>query len=457
MILQKRQIGKLLAFVFLLSLYFVLNEDNRTNFSSIIFFYTISFIVFLALVVSRFLSFREMIWLAILSQLLTCFFQPSLSNDYYRFLWDGELFWNGINPYDYTPNEISEMNSYQTNYYLQDLYNNLSSLSQRNYSCYPTVNQFYFIIGSAFSSSIVFNAIILKLTIILTQIIGAVYLIKLLAIFKLNANRIWLLFLNPLWIIESTGNLHFEAVMMSFLFIAFYYVFNKKLGVAGLLFGISVQIKLIPLLLLPFFFRLLGFFKASYFYLIVFIVSIGFQFVFMNNLNYENFIASLRLYFKAFEFNSFLLHHVVEYGKYQYGWNLAQRYAPILAQISIFIILSLALYGNAVKWEVIFKRMTLAFFFYLLFSSTIHPWYIIPLLSLSLFTNYTFPIVWSFAIMLSYYFYRDLNNQDFYYRLLVNLEYGIVLVVFLFEVFSKKTLIKKLNLKHYLIQTEPSS
>jgi alpha-1,6-mannosyltransferase len=70
-------------------------------------------------------------------------------------------------------------------------------------------------------------------------------------------------------------------------------------------------------------------------------------------------------------------------------------------------------------------------------STTIHPWYLATLLILSVFTNYKFPLVWSFMIILSYLAYANSDNSENLW--IIGLEYVIVYGVFIWEVFIKKS------------------
>jgi hypothetical protein len=101
--------------------------------------------------------------------------------------------------------------------------------------------------------------------------------------------------------------------------------------------------------------------------------------------------------------------------------------------------------------------MLFAFSFYLFFSTTVHPWYLATLLILSVFTNYKFPIVWSFVIILSYLAYLQLNNADKSENLwVIAIEYLIVYSVLIWEVFIKKDRIiqSRANSKHKKSQLE---
>lgn len=107
-------------------------------------------------------------------------------------------------------------------------------------------------------------------------------------------------------------------------------------------------------------------------------------------------------------------------------------YGPRLARIAIQCITVLALYGEFKSPEVLLKRMTIAYFIYLLLSSTLHPWYILPLLFLSIFTTYLFPLLWSLTVILSYAFYTRGNTASTN-EILLWIEYFPVLGLFGYE------------------------
>ncbi len=428
-----------LSVIFLVSIFAVNWQVDRTDFLFISSFYTLAFAAYLGLIALRKeISFQSFLYLVIVAHVASMIFIPHLSNDFYRFLWDGELTTRGINPFDFRPSELLHHKTVQSSQYMQEIYAGIGEMSQQNYSCYPPLSQLYFFVATVFSDSVIVNTIILKLLIVGTEIIGGIYLMRLLKLFSIDINRMWLLFLNPLWIIECTGNAHFEGVMLSFLFIAFYYIFQSKLSIASVFYGIAIQIKLIPLILLPFFYRFLGIKKSLFFYSLTIAIALGSGFIQLNSDNIENFLESLRLYFQVFEFNSFVLYHYLQLGIVETGWNMTRYYGPQLSRIAIGIILTLALYGQINDWQKLFKRITLAFFVYLLLSSTLHPWYILPLLALSVFTDYRFTVVWSFAVFFSYIFYAYNDSSEYWVRFVVNMEYLLVIGYFIYELLSRR-------------------
>ncbi len=422
-----------ITLLFISSLFFIQLEEDRTSVDVLFPLYVFSFFLYLWIYRTRHsFNFRELVGLSVVAHLVVLWKEPALSIDYYRFLWDGEIFLQGFNPFDFRPIELQQESFMKENYF-QKVYEGIGSMSQQNYSCYPPVNQFYFMIAALASNNIAVNAIVLKLLIVLTQLVGGAYLYKLLKALKMSMDRMWLLYLNPLWIIETVGNVHFEGVMLSFLFVAFYFLKKRKFVLGAFFFALSVHIKLVPLILLPFFWRFWGWKQSFRFYFFVGIFTIVLMITMIHPSNIAHFIESLRLYFQVFEFNSFFLYYYLQYGFETVGWNMTQVYAPRLSLISFILILGLAFYRKMHSWEIFFQRVTLAFFIYLIFSSTLHPWYILPLLTLSIFTNYRFPVVWTFTIFFSYVFYVYLDFNAPAVRWVSLLEYLTLLFFFVYE------------------------
>ena len=102
------------------------------------------------------------------------------------------------------------------------------------------------------------NQIILKLFIFLFEV-GSVLLIpKILQQLRLSSHLQLLYTLNPLVILELTGNLHFEAVMIFFLLLAIYFINKQQLTFSAIAFGFAIGAKLWPIMLMPLLFKKLG-------------------------------------------------------------------------------------------------------------------------------------------------------------------------------------------------------
>lgn len=81
---------------------------------------------------------------------------------------------------------------------------------------------------------------------------------------------------------------------------------------------------------------------------------------------------------------------------------------------------------------------------YYLISTTVHPWYIISLLLLSIFTPYKYARVWSYTLIFSYFAYNQFSVDENGY--LLCLEYVPVLGILGWELFNQS---KARKLKHH--------
>ena len=366
---------------------------------------------------------------------------PNLSQDFYRFIWDGRLITQGISPYLFTPENYIEdtSNSFVTIVnQAQELYNGMGSLNRSHFSNYPAINQLCFAIASVFAGkSILGSVMVVRIILILADIgilcIGKKLLVKL----HLNPNQIFWYFLNPFIVIELTGNLHFEGVMLFFLIASLYLLHQKKwLGSAGLL-GISVSVKLIPLLFLPLYYRWFstdlnkGFFKLAGFYFIV-LGTVIFTFTpFLSAQFISNFSKTIFLWFQNFEFNASIYYIIRWMGFKIVGWNMIAIIGKILPLFVILFILLFTFLRKNKSTQQLITSMLFGVSIYFLFSTTIHPWYIATPLLLSVFTKYKFPIIWSLAVILSYNaFGVDGFSENLY---LVALEYLTVIGFFIWE------------------------
>ena len=149
--------------VFLTSIFLVNWQVDRTQFGFIATFYSLAFTAYLIIIKFKDqFEFKYLILIAGVAHIFSMIYEPFLSIDYYRFIWDGEMTWLGINPFTYKPQELLNESFVQNSPYLLEVYEGIGRMSQANYSVYPPVNQGYFILTTAFSSSLVINTFVLK-------------------------------------------------------------------------------------------------------------------------------------------------------------------------------------------------------------------------------------------------------------------------------------------------------
>ncbi len=407
-------------------------ELVRGNFNKLLVCYSGLFLLFL-FIYKKENNWKLLVYAFILLRIVLLFATPNLSQDFYRFIWDGRMILNGHNPYLYLPETYVNAKFTLPNQ-ANELVAGMGELNASHYSNYPPLNQLCFTIAALFSKSNILGSIVAMRALIILADIGVLYFgVKLLKHLKLNTKTIFLYLLNPLIIIELTGNIHFEGLMIFFLIWSSYLIATKKWKLAAIPFASSVCLKLLPLLFLPLFFRQLKFKKLLIFYIIVTTTIIIFFAPFMSVNLLHNFTKSIGLWFGQFEFNG-SIHNILKYIGKQFNLNnivkLLGKITPILV-VLFTSLLSIKQQKNSTKS--LFKAMLFALSFYLFTSSTIHPWYLAMVLVLSIFTNYKFPLLWSYTVILSYSFYR---NEDFINNYwLISLEYILVFSLMFKEIF----------------------
>ena len=111
---------------------------SRTEFYSLWSIYALAFATYAWLIFSRqSISLRDGLVLAFSARVISLFFDPLLSDDYYRFIWDGMLMHEGVHPMAYTPLYLMQHPEIVS---LNDaLFSQLNS--QKYYSVYPPVAQ----------------------------------------------------------------------------------------------------------------------------------------------------------------------------------------------------------------------------------------------------------------------------------------------------------------------------
>ena len=431
----------LLSFVSVIFLFLIAFSGyniERTNFILLFLFYIASFVCYLIFVKNKHLEFKDLFFLAIAARIILIFSIPKLSNDFYRFLWDGNLITNGMNPYLHTPLDIMRFNMTEFPV-IDELFVGMSGLSKENYTCYPPLNELICSIPPILApKNMLYQLVWLRIIIILAEI-GTIYLFRqILTKLKRSGESVIIYALNPLVILEITGNLHFEGIMLFFLLFAFYLFLERKYILSAILFASAVSIKLIPLIFLPVLFRKLPFRKSVAYFLIVELVIVIFFLPFNPLKIFPNFFESLQLYFLNFEFNASLFYIARAIGFSVKGYDIIQVVGKITPFIVFSLVIILSLRRRNLLYEGMFESMMFAILIYYLFASVVHPWYIIVPLAISVFTKLRFVVIWSLLIILSYFAYhRDGFNEN---MLFIALEYSLTILFMLLEFIRRKAL-----------------
>lgn len=350
---------------------------------------------------------------------------PILSDDVFRFLWDGFLLKNGIHPFAEIPRFYLDSSVPGLTPELFEMLN-----SKERFTVYPPLNQGLFWLSVTISDNWLVATGFMRLLLLTVDIGTFVFLKKILVMKGKDPQLAFLYFLNPLVILEGVGNLHFEVLVIFFLTAGLYYFYKNETWKAATAIGLAVGTKLLPLIFLPYFFFQEITNRRITFTLLAGAVSV----LTLLPLFSESFIIgmkdSLGLYFQNFEFNPSLFYLAKQIGYALTGTNQIAVVGPILSVLSMISILLISIAGILRKWPVE-KVLLFVLTAYLLLSTTVHPWYILPLIMLGLLSGYVYPLVWSLVIFITYAGYATTQYELSMWW--VALEYFIVVLAFIFN------------------------
>lgn len=400
---------------------FVCLSVDRSNTSLLLGAYFTMFAAYM-LLAQRSFNIKSLLVLALAMRLMAFGFLPNLSDDLYRFVWDGWCSLRGISPYQFTPSELLLRDTS----FSQELFAQLNS--PEYISVYPPLAQVSFAMTTFLSGGdLMISSGIFRIQMLLAESLLVFFLYHLLPEGKFKQVLPWLL-LNPLWLLESYGNLHFELVMLSFLLGSVVLLVRQKWLLSAVFLALAASFKLHALILLPYFFFRLGWKKGALFSA----ASLGFigllYIPLLPNIEIEAFISSFGLYFKKFEFNA-SLYYMLRWIRFEWlGYNDIARVGPFLAALSTAFILFISYRLRKKDFSTAYVWIMLIF---LIGATTVHPWYILGMILFGSIADLRFPLLWSSLIFLSYFAYGNENFQES--LLLIGLEYTIVLLFILYE------------------------
>ncbi|WP_108928310.1 hypothetical protein [Leptospira johnsonii] len=379
------------------------------------------------------------IWAGILLRIWFLFTPVFLSDDTFRFLWDGLLVSEGLSPYSELPIHVNLGLD-------QGLEKELVSKmnSPKYYSVYPPLLQILFLVPVFFLKRglSVFWAISIWKGILILFELGILYIFLKRKKGEGSGNflKYWL---HPLVLWEGIGNGHPEPILFFFLFLGILSWEKGKIIEAFLFYLASILTKILPLLALPFLFfywcrrstirKVLLFFGGCFLILgsalIWFLLSETGE-----KILEEHWKKGIGVYFTLFEFHGglyYLLKNLIRLTWYPYSTGIV---------LGIFSIFAICFYSFRIsKTETNYKTVFLLTVWihlcgiYYFFSSTIHPWYFLPILASSVFTKTIWPSVASGIWILSYSTYSSFPFYDKTWALV--LEHFLVFGTFFLENF----------------------
>ncbi len=413
-----------IGFIFLLGILLLAYATKQDQFERIFIGFSISFgTYFLIYKQNTRFSKSFLIGLGLVAHVLTLFSEPSLTDDLYRYLWDGILLNNGYDPFEKLPIYYIE-NNISIRGINESLFNELNSPNY--FSIYPPFSQWVFRLGAYFfPENVFFSGIIIRLIVFLFQGIGmyCFYLI-LLKLKQATPQSLFLYFANPLLIIELSNGLHTESLMISLVLVSLYLLISGWFYSSSATMGLALSAKFVPLIFFPVLLKKLGLWKimlwagiAISIFLLSFFTVTSFE-------SMQHIFSSIDLYFRKFEFNASFYYLIREAGYWEFGFNRIAQNGPLLAGITLFLIADVIWLHSVEKWKYVFSLSAYVLVLQLLFTTTVHPWYLALPLVLSLLAGQKYMVVWTAVIWLTYVNYNNGEyNENLY---VVTFEYFVL-------------------------------
>lgn len=179
--------------------------------------------------------------LAIVFRAILVFTPPRLSDDMYRYVWDGRVQANGVNPYAYPPNAAR-------------------LVPLRDNAIYPLINRkpaiTVYPAGAEISFALLWRLVPdsarwFQIAMAMSDLIAGALLVLLLGAHGLPAQRALIYLWSPLVIFETAHAAHVDGLLLLFLVGAWLMRVKMHEVATGALLGMSIAIKLFPIILFP--------------------------------------------------------------------------------------------------------------------------------------------------------------------------------------------------------------
>ncbi|MGE0560434.1 MAG: hypothetical protein AB7O47_01330 [Flavobacteriales bacterium] len=365
-----------------------------------------------------------LLWFSIIFRLVFLFSVPMFSNDYIRFLFDGKLMLNGVNPYLYQPSEILSNQTQIDGSLFGEFFSEL--VTNHKYSlAFPLVQYAKVIPAYFIDINPLIGLVILRIPILIADFILFKFLVKLLDKLNLSYSGILIYALNPLVIIGLMANISFIGVMLCLFVVGLYYLIQNKWIHSLIFIAVSSVSSIFTILLLPLIFKKIGVVRSIAFIALILIMLLMFSVPFYQEGIFELLLENLKSNISSSPIN-FGLANV-------FDWLTGKSHIiiPALFLVALF---SISI-SRANDWISVIKGMMFCVTSVVLLSFNIKPHYFILLvLFSSLIQEYHFAIIWSLIAFINYPIFTQRIELNYW---IMPVEFSLLLVLFLLELFGK--------------------
>ncbi len=343
--------------------------------------------------------------------------KPIASDDIYRYIWDGKVINNGINPFKYAP-EDRELK------YLQSEILPAKINHPDMKTIYPPFSQFIFFLSYKFFGE---NFGGIKFLLLLSEVLTLILLVKILKHLSLPIQNVSLYALCPLPIMQFMVDGHIDGTGFPFLLLAVYLYINKKKISSFFIIGLSLTTKFISGMIWPFIWKEE---KWKGRILLIIIPSIIVGVLYLPFLNQNVFPLESLFQFSANWIANSSIFSILFF-------LIKDNQEARLISLFLFFISGLILFFSRQK---LIDKLYLIFFLFLIFSPTVHPWYVT---WIALFLPISFR--WSGMMFIALVNLVNILLIDYIkynvwytFHWLMIIEYLPVITIFIWELFKQK-------------------
>ena len=359
---------------------------------------------------------------------------PDLSDDAFRYIWDGWLTYQGLNPYAATPADPALAHLHG-----EVLFREMNS--PEFYSVYPPLAQLLFLPAGAAYAWVGWPGafFVWKGTILFMEVGGAALLLQALRNLGRPLAPFALYAWNPLVLVTVAGNAHTEGAMILGVGLAVWGLTAARPWTAWVGLGVAGMVKAIPfawsLLLARGSAVLWGWRRTATALGILAVAALGLTAFFWSPGMVDRVGSSVNLYVRYFEFNAGLYFLLKEGIVHWVGTDPTEVLGPALRWAFLLWLAGVSLLHPARDPRTLLRGFLLVVSGYLILATTVHPWYLLWVLPLLPFTSLLrAPWTWvSFASFATYFIYLDVPDPHTLHLRLTAVVWGGFLVLALRE------------------------
>ncbi|MBE83938.1 MAG: hypothetical protein CME21_15365 [Gemmatimonadetes bacterium] len=210
--------------------------------------YTVAFLGYLiAIGTGEGLPFKIVLTAGLTYRAILLLGDPSLSDDIYRYIWDGLVQLAEINPFEHAPESPALTGVGYPQILARVNHSDLETI-------YPPFAQLFFRLCAWLSP----GTLTVRAGLVVWDLVAVLFLSGLARSYDLHPSVSVIYFWNPLVILEGAGQGHIDIMAVSLVVVALLYVRMHAYGRAGAALALAALTKLLPIVLLPAFWRWAG-------------------------------------------------------------------------------------------------------------------------------------------------------------------------------------------------------